>query len=160
MLYDKLKTRYQYKESRNRTGMQVLTALHGFLLLGYSLIIKYFSKDSYFNLDLNTVVDVASTVLVDKAFHTLIILNEKKCSRESSLGTAFFSFQLWPRVELDLSISKNLLMGVSILWCRILQHRHKSAHNRLNSKVHIPAFLRRAGQFSPSYPSNRFVNIR
>ena len=32
--------------------------------------------------------------------------------------------------------------------------------SRLNSRVHISAFLRRSGYFRPSNPGNLFVNIR
>ena len=84
------------------------------------MIIKNVSNDSDFRLNLNTVVDVASTVLGDKAFHTFIILNEKKCRRESNLGTVFFSLQLRPRAQLVLSISSDLLTRVSLLSCKIL----------------------------------------
>ena len=85
-----------------------------------SFINKNFSKDSDLSIDLNIVADVASTVLGDREFHVFMILNEKKCRRVSNLGTEFLNFQLCPCVEFDLSISNNLLTGVSILWCKIL----------------------------------------
>ena len=58
------------------------------------------------------VADAASTVVDAKEFHTFITLNEKKCRRESNLGIKFFNFHQCPRVELDLSMTKNFVMGV------------------------------------------------